>query len=159
MGFLAKDWDYLVLLVLLVLLAHQLECVGADLVLLALLALLVLQLEHLGVDLGENVGNLLLILLSELITIADLPVFFLSPLPLPLPFTCGFCTDFALGLIALEATGIHVGKCTDLDLVLGLPALDVDAMGLSAIRHSTICQNLLLTLLKIKVRSLIHICS
>ena len=37
--------------------------------------------------------------------------------------------------------GIHVGKCADLDLVLGLPALDVDTVGLSAIRHSTICQN------------------
>ena len=36
-------------------------------------------------------------------------------------------------------------KCTDLDLVLGLPALDVDAMDLSAIRHSTICQNFVAT--------------
>ena len=45
---------------------------------------------------------------------------------------------FALGL---TATGICVSKCTDLDLILGLPALDVDAMGLSAIRHSTISQN------------------
>ena len=73
------------------------------------------------------------------------------PVPLPLPFTCVLCTDFPLGLTALDATGIHVGKCADLDHVLGLPALDVDAMGLSAIRHSTICQNfVLLTLLKFK---------
>ena len=57
---------------------------------------------------------------------------------------------FAIGLAALDATGIHVGKCTDTDLVLGLQALDVDAMGLSAIRHSTNCQICLLTPLKNK---------
>ena len=86
---------------------------------------------------------------SELITTTALPDFFLATLPLPvplsLPFTCDFCTDCALGLTALEAMGIHVGKCADLDLILGLPALDVDAMGLSAIRHSTICQNFVLS--------------
>ena len=56
-GFLAKDLDYLVDLVLLVL---QLKCLGVNLVVLAP------QLEDLKVDLVENVGNLLLpvILLS-----------------------------------------------------------------------------------------------
>ena len=81
---------------------------------------------------------------SELTTMTALPDFFFAlwplPAPLPLTVTCVFYTDFALGLTALEAMGIHLGKCTDLDLILGLPALDVDAMDLSAIRHSTICQ-------------------
>ena len=56
---------------------------------------------------------------------------------------------------------MHEGKCTDLDLVLGLPALDVDAVGLSAIRHSTICQNFVATskIVKENVRSSIHVCS
>ena len=67
------------------------------------------------------------------------------PAPLPLPFTCGLCADFVLVFTALGATGMHEGKCTDLDLVLGLPALDIDAVGLSAIRHSTICQNFVAT--------------
>ena len=62
-------------------------------------------------------------------------------MPLPLPFTCVLCVDFVLGFTALGATGMHEGKCSDLDLILGLPALDVDAVGLSALRHSTICQN------------------
>ena len=94
---------------------------------------------------------------SELITIVVLPTFFLSLLP----FTCAFYTDFALDLAALDATGtgICVGKCTGLDLILGLPALDVDAVGLSAKRHSTIHQILSLNTSKNKVRSLIHICS
>ena len=136
MGFLAKDWDYLVLLVL------QLECLGVDLVLLAP------QLEDSQVGLGGKCGKSTSpsdSSESELITIAALPSFFLSPLPLP--FTCALCTDFALGFTALDATDIyvHVGKCTDLDLILGLPALDVDAMGLSAIKHSTICQILSVT--------------
>ena len=52
MGFLAKDLDYLVSLVLLVL---QMEHLKVD---------LVLQLVNLQVGLGENVGNLLLNLLS-----------------------------------------------------------------------------------------------
>ena len=55
-------------------------------------------------------------------------------------FYLSLYTDFALGLAALDATGICVGKCADPDLILGVPALDVDAVGLSAIRHSTICQ-------------------
>ena len=55
---------------------------------------------------------------SELFTITVLPSFFLES---PLPFTWAFYTDFALGLAALDATGICVGKCTDFDLVLGLP--------------------------------------
>ena len=53
--------------------------------------------------------------------------------------------DCALGLTALDAMGKHGGKCTDLDLVLGLPALDVDVVGLSAIRYSTIWQNFVLS--------------
>ena len=71
---------------------------------------------------------------SELITTAALPGFFLSLLPLPV--TCVLYTDFALGFTALDATGIHVGKCADLDLILGLPALDVDACG--PICHKTL---------------------
>ena len=63
------------------------------------------------------------------------------PLPAPLPFASIHCADVVLGFPALGATGMHEGKCADLDLILGLPALDVDAVGLSAIRHSTIYQN------------------
>ena len=103
------------------------------------------QLGHLLADLGDDVVNLLLNLLeSELTTITALPDFFLALLSLPvhLPFTCVICTDCALGLTALDTMGIHVSKCTDCDLVLGLPALDVDAIGLCVIRHSTISQNL-----------------
>ena len=74
-------------------------------------------------------------------------VFLPLPAPLPLPFASALCADFVLGLPALGATGMHEGKCTDLDHVLDLPALDVDVMGLSAIRHSTIYQ-ILLPLLK-----------
>ena len=37
-----------------------------------------------------------------------------------------------LGFTVLDATGVCVGNCADLDLILGLPALDVDAMGLCA---------------------------
>ena len=130
-GFLAKGLDYLVGLVL------QLECLGVGLVALAP------QPEDLRVDLVlANLGNLFLPMIlseSELITIAVLPSFFLE-----VPFTLALYlatldTDFALGLAALDATGILVGKCAD--LILGLPALDVDAVGLSAIRHSTNCQN------------------
>ena len=76
---------------------------------------------------------------NYIVTIAVLPSFFLE-----VPFTLALYlatldTDFALGLAALDAIGILVGKCTD--LVLGLPAPDVDAVGLSAIRHSTKCHN------------------
>ena len=136
-------------LVLLALLVLQLECLGVDLV------PLVLQLVSLLVDLGDDVGSLLLNLLeSELISTTPLPNFFCAlvplPVPLPLPFTCVFCTDCALGLTVLDATGIHVGKCTDVNIILGLPALDVDAMGPSAIRHHTICQKISLPLLKFK---------
>ena len=83
---------------------------------------------------------------SELTTAAGLPDFLVVflplplPAPLPLPFVSALCADFVLGFTALGATGMHEGKCTDLDLVLSLPALDVDAVGLSAIGHSTICQ-------------------
>ena len=125
-------------LVLLVLQVLQLECLGVDLV------LVVAQLVSLLVDLRDDVGNLLLNLLSLSLLLQQLyPTFFLVPLPvpLPLPFTHDFCTDFALCLTALDATGLCVSKCTDLDLVLGQPALDVDAVGLPAIRHSTVCQN------------------
>ena len=54
---------------------------------------------------------------SELTTATALFDFFLEllPLPVPLPFTCVFCTDFVLGLTVLGATGIHEGKCADLD--------------------------------------------
>ena len=51
-----------------------------------------------------------------------------APLPAPLPFASVLCADFVLGFTALGATGMHQGKCTDLNLILGLPALDVDAM-------------------------------
>ena len=33
---------------------------------------------------------------------------------------------------------MHEGRCTDFDLILGLPGLEVDAVGLSAIRHFTV---------------------
>ena len=82
------------------------------------------------------------------------------PVPVPLPFTCVFYTEFALGLTALDAVGILVGKCVDLDLNLYLPALDVDAVGLSAIGHSTICQNFVVATSKmLRNRSLFHMCS
>ena len=61
-----------------------------------------------------------------------------APFPFPLPFPNALCADFVLGFTALGATGMHEDKCADLDLILGLPALDIDAVGLSAIRHSTI---------------------
>ena len=50
-------------------------------------------------------------------------------------------------------------KCTDFNLILDPPVLDVDVMGLSAIRHSTIHHILSIILSKNKIRSLIHICS
>ena len=144
------DWDYLVPVVLLLL---PLECLKVDLVLLVLqlehlgvdLVLVDPQLEHLLVDLGDDVGNLLLNLLSLSLLLQllylTLSLHFCLYLYLYLYLLhCIFCTDFALGLTALDALGMHVGKCTDLDVILGLPALDVDAVGLSAIRHSTICQ-------------------
>ena len=83
------------------------------------------------------------------------------PAPLPLPFTCVLCTDFVLDFAALGATGMCEGKCAYLDLLLGLAALDVDAEGLSAIKHSTICQNFVATskIIMENVRSSIHICS
>ena len=55
------------------------------------------------------------------------------PLPAPLPFFGALCADFILSFTALGATGICEGKCVDLDLILGLPALDNDAVGLPAI--------------------------
>ena len=69
------------------------------------------------------------------------------PLPvlLPLPFVSVLCADFVLGFTALGATGMHEGKCADLDLILGLPALVIDVMGLSAIRDSTIYLNFVAT--------------
>ena len=145
-----------VFVVLLVLLVLQPEHLMDDLVLvvpqlehsLVDWVLEVVQLVHLGVDLGDNVKNLLLNLLSlslllQLVYLTLSWHFYLYLYLLPV-----FFTDFALGLTALNATGIHVGKCTDLDLILGLPALDVDAVGLSAIRHSTTRQKFVLPLLK-----------
>ena len=82
-------------------------------------------------------------------------VFLPLPAPLPLPFASVLCADFVLGFTALGATGMREGKCADLDLVLGLPALDIDAMSLSAIRHSTIYQNSVTTP-KIIVKMLGH---
>ena len=149
---------------LLVLLALQPECLLGDLapavpllecsqVVAVLLVLLVPLLEHLlgdlapavpviilGVDLRDDLENLLpKSSESELATSTALLDFFLVllplPAPLPLPFTCVFCTDFALGFTAM---GICVDMCTDLYLILGLPTLDVDVMGLSAIRHTAI---------------------
>ena len=78
----------------------------------------------------------------------------------PTLYLCSLCR-FGLGFTALCASGMHEGKCTDLDLILGLPALDVDVMGLSAIGHSTICQNFVATskIVIENVRSSIHICS
>ena len=67
-----------------------------------------------------------------------LVVFLPLPAPLPLPFVSVLCTDFVQGFTALGAIGMREGKCTNLDLILGLPALVVDVVGLSAIRHSTI---------------------
>ena len=128
-------------------------------------ALEVFQLVGRGDDLGNEVGNLLLNLSSEseLTTAAALPDFLLVllplPAPLPLHFTCVFCADFVLGLTALGATSMCEGKCTDLDLVLCLPALDVDAVGLAAIRHSTICQTFVSTSKIVRNRSSIHLCS
>ena len=141
------DWGYLVPVVVLHLLPEclqvgvvlQSECLVGNLV------LVVPQLEHLlvgwalevvqlvshGADLGDEVEDLLLNLLSlSLLLQAALPNFFwvLLPLPEPLPFTCVLCADLVLGFTALGATDMHEGKCNDLDLVLGLPALDVDAM-------------------------------
>ena len=88
-------------------------------------------------------------------------VFLPLPAPLPLPFTCALCADFVLGFTALGAMDMNEEKCADLDLSLGLPALDVDAVGLSAIRHSTICQNFVATskIVIENVRSSIHVCS
>ena len=149
-GFLAKDLDYLVHLVLLVL---QLECLGVDLVVLAP------QLEIYRSDLGENVGKSTSpndSSESELITIAVLPSFSWSHLYFYL-LPVLYVQTLLLGFAALDAIGICVGKCTDLDLILGLPALDVDAMGLSAIRHSTICQILSLIPSKNKIIPLFHI--
>ena len=88
---------------------------------------------------------------SELITIVVLPSFLFES---PLPSNCALYTDYALGLTALDATGIHVGKCADLHLIVGLPALHVDAVGLSAIKYSTICQ--ILSLIPSKNKSLDH---
>ena len=76
-------------------------------------------------------------------------VFLPLPAPLLLPFASVLCADFVQGFTALGATDMHEGKCTDLDLILGLPALDVDAVGLSAIRHSTLPKIFLLPFLKL----------
>ena len=55
------------------------------------------------------------------------------PLPAPLPLVGVLCADVVLSFLALEATGMCEGMCTELDHVLGLPTLDVDVVGLSAI--------------------------
>ena len=57
---------------------------------------------------------------------------------LPLPVVCVLCVDDFLGFLALWATGMCVGMCAHLNLVLGLPTVDIDVVGLSAIRHFTI---------------------
>ena len=49
-------------------------------------------------------------------------VFLPLPTPLPLPFASTLCADFVLGFLVLGVTGMHEGKCADLDLVVGLPA-------------------------------------
>ena len=56
---------------------------------------------------------------------------------------------------------MHEGKCADPNLILGLPALDVNDVGLFAIRHSTICQNFVATskIVIENVRSSIYVCS
>ena len=59
------------------------------------------------------------------------------PAPFPLLFVGVLHAD-VLSFPALWAMGMCEGMWADLDLVLGLPALDVDVVGLSAIRHSTI---------------------
>ena len=128
MAVLVSDWDYLdpvvalhlllecawgvvVLVIPLLLLVPQQEC------LLGFLALVVNQWVPCGADLGNNVGNLLLNLLS----LSSLPstalfnflvVFLPLPVPLPLPFVSVLCADFVLGFTALGATGMHEGKCT-----------------------------------------------
>ena len=122
-----------------------LECPQAVVVLLVLLALLLEHLQvgwvpavpvvTLEVDLVEDLKNFLLILSESGLTTATALDVFLVLLPLPLPFTCVFCTDFALSFTAM---GMHVDMCADFDLVLGLPNLDVDAVGLSNITHSAI---------------------
>ena len=88
-------------------------------------------------------------------------VFLPLPAPSPLPFASVLCADFVLGFTALGATGMHEGKCTDLNLILCLPVLDVDAMALYAIIQSTICQNYVATskIVIENVRSSIHVCS
>ena len=88
-------------------------------------------------------------------------VLLLLPAPLPLHFICVLYADFILGFAALDAAGMHEGRCADLNLALGLPTLDVDAVGLSAIRHSTICQNVVATskIIMENVGSSIHMCS
>ena len=77
---------------------------------------------------------------SELTTKTDLSDFLgvFLPLPAPLPFVSALCTEVVLSFSVLGATGMCGDRCADFDLILGLPALEVDAVGLSAIRHFTI---------------------
>ena len=60
------------------------------------------------------------------------------PLPAPLPFVGAHCLEVVLCFPVLGTAGMREDRCTDWDLILGLPALEVDADGLSAIRHFTI---------------------
>ena len=106
----------------------------------------VVQLVFHGADLGDEVGNLLLNLLSlSLLLCSCFTQLVVGTLTFTFAFTftlylCFLYWILLLALLSLDAADICEGMCADLDLVLGLPVLDVDAMGLSAIRHSTICQ-------------------
>ena len=62
----------------------------------------------------------------------DLLMAFL-PLPALLPFVGVLCADATLSFLPLGSTGVYEDTFTDLDLILGLPVLDVGIMGLSAI--------------------------
>ena len=77
---------------------------------------------------------------SELTTTIGLLDFLEAFLPLPasLPFVSALCSEVVLCFPVLGVTGMSEDRCTDCDLILGLPALEIDAVGLSAIRHFTI---------------------
>ena len=95
-------------------------------------------------DLDSNSGNLLLNLpnLNSLLQIG-LPDFLEAFLPFSalMPFVSALCSEVVLCFSIFGVTGLCDDRCTDCDLVLGLPALEVDAVGLSAIRYFTIYQN------------------